>query len=78
MTVRANIPKVLALLGTQEAVDALFNNLQQADQFLSYRVIKALNQIRVKHSELSFKHEVIDDLVLEELRNYYRFALALA
>ena len=77
MTVRANIPKVLALLGTQEAVDALFNNLQQADQFLSYRVIKALNQIRVKHSELSFKHEVIDDLVLEELRNYYRFALAL-
>jgi ATP:ADP antiporter, AAA family len=75
--VRVNIPKVLALLGTQEAVDALFHNLQQTDQFLSYRVIKALNQIRVRHPELSFKHEVIDDLVVEELKNYYRFALAL-
>jgi AAA family ATP:ADP antiporter len=77
VAVRANIPKVLALLGTQEALEILFRNLQQTDQFLSYRVIKALNQMRVAHPELSFRHEVIDDLILEELRTYYQFALAL-
>jgi ATP:ADP antiporter, AAA family len=31
----------------------------------------------VAHPELSFRHEVIDDLILEELRTYYQFALTL-
>ncbi len=77
VALRANIPKVLALLGKQEAADVLFTNLQQPDQFLGYRVIKALNQMRVAHPELSFKHEAIDGMILEELKNYHQFALVL-
>ena len=77
VAVRANIPKVLALLGKQEAADTLFANLQQPDQFLGYRVIKALSQMRVAHPELSFKHEVIDNFIVEELKNYHQFALVL-
>ena len=77
VAVRANILKILALLGTQEALDVLIRNLQQTDQYLSYRVVKALNKMRVAHPDLSFRHEVIDDLILEELRTYYQFAVAL-
>jgi AAA family ATP:ADP antiporter len=77
LTARANIPKVLALLGRQEAADALFASLEQVDQFLGYRVIKALSQLRAAHPDLSFKHEVIDDLIVEELKNYHQFATVL-
>jgi AAA family ATP:ADP antiporter len=77
MAIRVNIPKVLCLLGTQETVDALVRNIHQPDQFLAYRVIKALNKMRVAYPTLSFKYEVFDRLTVEELKDYQEFGAIL-
>ena len=72
-SVRANIPKLLSLLGRQEAADVLIQSIRQPDPFLTYRVIKALNRMRVNFLELSFKHEAIDSHILDDIRDYYQF-----
>ncbi|PYV91390.1 MAG: hypothetical protein DMG05_07480 [Acidobacteria bacterium] len=72
-SVRANIPKLLSLLGKQEAADVLIQSIRQPDPFLTYRVIKALNRMRVTFLQLSFKHEVIDHHILNDIKAYYQY-----
>jgi len=77
MSVRANIPKLLSDIGSQEAADALMRSIDQTDQFLGYRVIKALNRIRMQHAGISFSKRSLDSLVVEEIRDYCRLGLML-
>ncbi|MEW5975094.1 MAG: Npt1/Npt2 family nucleotide transporter [Acidobacteriota bacterium] len=77
MVVRAAIPKILSQIRSQEAVDALTSSVDLADQFLGYRVLKALNKMRSSFPELKFDDQVVDSLILEELKDYYRFAFIL-
>ncbi len=65
--VRANIPKVLSLMGSQAAAGALVRSMNQANQFLGYRALKALNRMRVLNPGLSFNDPTIDSLIAEEL-----------
>lgn len=69
--VRMEIPRSLALLGTQESVEALLEKLDGADDTLRYRIIKALNRLRTNYSDLKFDTRV-DRVLLEETKMYYQ------
>jgi AAA family ATP:ADP antiporter len=77
LQVRANIPKVLSSIDSQESVDGLVRALRLLSPFLGYRVIKALNKMRVQFPGLSFSDQAIDMFLLEELKDYYEFFLML-
>ena len=77
LRVRANIPKVLSEIDSQEAVNTLVHSLPRLDPFLGHRAIKALNKMRVRFPRLSFADEAIDSAILGELRDYYEFGIML-
>ena len=77
LRVRANIPKVLSEMNSQEAVNALVRSLPRLDPFLGHRAIKALNKMRVRFPRLSFADDAIDLAILDELRDYYEFGIML-
>ncbi len=77
LRVRANIPKVLSEMNSQEAVNALVHSLPRLDPFLGHRAIKALNKMRVRFPRLSFADDAIDLAILDELRDYYEFGIML-
>lgn len=77
LRVRANIPKVLSEMNSQEAVNALVRSLSRLDPFLGHRALKALNKMRVRFPKLSFADEAIDVAIVDELRDYYEFGIML-
>jgi AAA family ATP:ADP antiporter len=77
LSVRANIPKVLSQIDSQEAVTCLVRGVQQLSPFLAYRAIKALNKMRIQFAHLAFNDQAIDLAILEELRDYYQFGIML-
>jgi AAA family ATP:ADP antiporter len=77
LRVRANIPKVLSQMNSQEAVNVLVRSLPRLDPFLGHRAIKALNKMRVQFPRLSFTRDAIDLAILDELRDYYEFGIML-
>jgi AAA family ATP:ADP antiporter len=78
LRVRANIPKVLSQMNSQEAVNTLIRSLPRLDPFLGHRAIKALNKMRVRFPRLSFADQAIDLAILDELRDYYDFGIMLS
>ena len=66
--VRRNIPRILAGLPTQSAVDLLLLSLGQLRAPLLYDVAKALNQLRESSPELRFSQEAIESAVRGEIR----------
>jgi AAA family ATP:ADP antiporter len=77
LQVRANIPKVLSYINSQEAVNVLVRSLPRLEPFLGHRAIKALNKMRVRFPGLSFTDEAIDLAILDELKDYYQFGIML-
>jgi ATP/ADP translocase/HEAT repeat protein len=66
--IRRNIPRMLAELPTQPAVDLLLLSLERLRAPLLYDVAKALNKIRASNPGLRFNQETIDAAVLGEIR----------
>ena len=66
--IRRNIPRMLADLPTQAAVDLLLLSLERLRAPLLYDVAKALNKIRASSPGLRFNQESIDVAVLGEIR----------
>jgi ATP/ADP translocase len=66
--IRRNIPRLLAELPTQPAVDLLLLSLERLRAPLLYDVAKALNKIRASEPDLRFNQESIDVAVLGEIR----------
>ena len=66
--IRRNIPRMLAELPTQPAVDLLLLSLDRLRAPLLYDVAKALNKIRASNPKLRFNQEAIDVAVLGEVR----------
>ena len=66
--IRRNIPRMLAELPTQPAVDLLLLSLERLRAPLLYDVAKALNKIRESNPGLRFNQEAIDVAVLGEIR----------
>src|SRR5262245_55477794 len=77
LRVRANIPKVLSEMNSQEAVNTLVRSLPRLEPFLGHRVIKALNKMRIRLPRLSFADAGIDLAIVDELKDYYDFGIML-
>lgn len=71
--IRVEIPKVLALIGTQKTVDSLIKNLTQKDTQIRYEILKALNKLKTRNPTLDFKqyHKHIEKEILFETRQFY-------
>ncbi|MGD8440763.1 MAG: Npt1/Npt2 family nucleotide transporter [Holophagae bacterium] len=70
--VRRAVPKTLALLGTQSAVDALEEHLDAHDTLMRTKIIEALCFMRGRLSEVRFSTRVVRDQVRTEATRYLR------
>ncbi|MFH1374023.1 MAG: Npt1/Npt2 family nucleotide transporter [bacterium] len=71
MTVRCNIPRVLAGIPVQQSVDVLTISLENADIRLRYHIIKGLNRLRARYSDLRFDPRQLKKSLISETRHYY-------
>jgi ATP:ADP antiporter, AAA family len=72
MSVRKQIPKVLARIATPQAAAVLSNCLLQNDPGLRYELLKALNKLRSLDSGLVPPNAQVEDMLNAELMGYYR------
>lgn len=71
LNIRYNITRIFSAVPTQASVDMLSELLDKAPAYLSYFIIKALNKLRSRYSDLSFSHRAIDAAMTKETRTYY-------
>lgn len=75
--VRLEIPKVLALIGTQESVNLLLDNLTQEDISLRFQIIRALNRLRTNFPYLKFGENRIQRSIFHESEIYHKISFYL-
>jgi hypothetical protein len=68
--VRRHIPKVLADTRQQTAADALLDGLHEFENELDYRMIKALNRMRLASNEITFDAEKVRASIEQEREDY--------
>jgi ATP/ADP translocase/CRP-like cAMP-binding protein/HEAT repeat protein len=80
LNVRRNIPPVMAHIPAQSTVDDLLRVLaaRPADLLLRYRVLKALNKLRVHDARLAFEAGAVVTSLEREIEANRRFARASA
>ncbi len=69
-SVRAQIPRVLGMVGGQKSVDVLIEQLRQADLMLRFEVLRALNRLRKNFPSLKFPEKTIEENIVQETRDY--------
>ena len=69
---RCEIPPVLAQIGTPRAQQALMNGFIQPDATLRYRVIQALNKLRILHPEVPLDRASIEAVLGAEIMGHYQ------
>jgi ATP/ADP translocase/HEAT repeat protein/CRP-like cAMP-binding protein len=69
--IRRHIPSTIAMLPSQQAVDALVPRLDDRDGFLRYKVMGALGRIRRADESLKFPADRIEAAILREARHCY-------
>jgi hypothetical protein len=72
--IRMAIPRVLGIIGTQEAVNTLFRYRDRIHVRLGYRVLKAANRIRASGAAIRFPRARIREDLQHDARSYL-FAL---
>jgi hypothetical protein len=72
ISVRKQIPSLLARIGTPRSGAALSASMVQSDPDLRYEVIKALNKLRSRDPSLVSSVDEIADMLDSELMGYYR------
>jgi AAA family ATP:ADP antiporter len=72
LTVRQQIPGVLARIGTPEAAQVLAESLVQGDSTLRYEMVKALKALRARDPALVPVQPRVADILDSELVGYYR------
>jgi AAA family ATP:ADP antiporter len=70
--VRRAVPKTIALIESQAAVDALIDSLDSPDAMLRTKIIEALGYLRTRHLELKFNRRKITRKLSEEASHYLR------
>jgi len=75
--IRKNIPDVLFLIGTQEALHVLMSSTKVNDVFLRHKIIKALSKMKNKYPTLSFDPELVETNIVDETKSYYEILLTL-
>ncbi|MFC1538615.1 Npt1/Npt2 family nucleotide transporter [Candidatus Latescibacterota bacterium] len=69
--IRKNIPGVLSKIPIQESVNILTDSITSVNPSIKYYIVKALNKLRSKFSELKFDKKRIDSALINETMNYY-------
>jgi ATP:ADP antiporter, AAA family len=72
LSVRKQIPNVLARIATPEAAGVLTGSLLQNDPGLRFDLLKALNKMRRWEPTLVTPDEQFQDMLIAELMGYYR------
>ncbi|MFQ6113817.1 MAG: hypothetical protein ACE5NG_06970, partial [bacterium] len=70
--IRRSIPRVLCQIQTEESLEVLIENLEHQNTIIRYEVIKSLNKIRKVCSDFGFDQEKICNVLMIEIRDYYR------
>ncbi len=70
--VRRAVPKTIALIESQAAVDALIESLEAPDAMLRTKIIEALGYLRTRHLHLRFNRRKITRKLSEEAAHYLR------
>jgi HEAT repeat protein len=73
--VRVEIPQVLRRIGTQAAADALMRGLLDDNRTISYRVLKSLNRLRERRSDLVLTAGRIEAQIEWSASRHVRFLL---
>ena len=68
---RRHIPTTLARIGSQKAVDVLLPAMQEADGFLRYKTVAALERLRRSDATLTFDRTAIEPQIVREARAYF-------
>ncbi len=71
LKIRRQIPRVMALIPNQDAVNFLIHSLESQNSWLTYDVLKGLNKLRAKSFELKFNEKEIEAALQNETRYYY-------
>ncbi len=71
VTIRRHIPRVMALIPNQDAVNFLLHSLGSQSSWLSYDVLKGLNKLRAKSYDLKFGDKEVETALLNETRHFY-------
>jgi AAA family ATP:ADP antiporter len=70
--VRRAVPKTIALVESQSAVDALIDSLDAPDAMLRSKIIEALSYVRARHPDLKFNRRKITRRLSDEATHYLR------
>ena len=70
--VRRAVPKTIALIESQSAVDALIDSLEAPDAMLRTKIIEALGYLRTRRLDLKFNRRKITRRISDEAGNYLR------
>jgi AAA family ATP:ADP antiporter len=70
--VRRAVPKTIALIESQAAVDALIDSLDAPDALLRTKIIEALSYLRSRRPDLKFNRRRITPRLSEEAARYLR------
>jgi AAA family ATP:ADP antiporter len=70
--VRRAVPKAIALIGSQAAVDSLIDSLGAPDAMLRGKIIEALVYLRTRNPELKFNRRKITHRLSDEAAEYLR------
>lgn len=69
--VRRHLPATIARIGTPRAVEILTAALSDADGFIRFKAIEALERLRRADASLTCPREPVERLLLREARRYY-------
>jgi ATP:ADP antiporter, AAA family len=70
-TIRKNIPRVMMHIPQQDTVDALTLMFERVEPALKYYLLKALNHLRAKYTNLKFDKTALETILIDETRAYY-------
>lgn len=70
--VRREIPEILTRIGTVESQGALMRSVLESDASLRFRIIRALNQLRVLHPNVPIDRASVETVLGAEIMGHYR------
>ena len=73
--VRRHVPATIGQIPCQQAMDLLVATLDDADGFLRFKAIAAMETLMRRDASLHFPHEPVNRLVMREARQYFEYLI---
>ena len=73
--VRRHVPATIGQIPCQQAMDLLVATLADADGFLRFKAIAAMETLMRRDASLHFPHEPVNRLVMRETRQYFEYLI---